>query len=76
MKIHSPLVWLMSLKDANSKLMTWKIKLDEYNFLIEYKKGTLNSNVLSRIRSKFEIVKTNDDISEKPFNIVHFISGD
>lgn len=75
---HKPLAWLMSLKDPNSKLMRWKIKLDEYNFEIEYKKGTLNSNAdaLSRIRPKFQITKTTEDIFEKSCNIVHCISKD
>lgn len=35
---HRPLVWLMSLKDPNSKLMRWKIKLDEFDFEIQYKR--------------------------------------
>lgn len=75
---HRPLTWLMSLKDPNSKLMRWRIKLDEYTYEIEYKKGTLNSNAdaLSRIRSKFEIFKTNNDIFDKPQNLVHCISQD
>lgn len=75
---HRPLTWLMNLKDPNSKLMRWRIKLDEYNYEIEYKKGTLNSNAdaLSRIRPKFEIINTNDDIFYKPQNLVHCISQD
>jgi len=39
----------MSLKDPNSKLMKWKIKLDEYNFDIKYKEGKLNTNGDRRI---------------------------
>lgn len=75
---HRPLTWLMSLKDPNSKLMRWRIKLDEYNYEIEYKKGTLNSNAdaLSRIRPNFQIIKTNENIFDKPQNLVHCISQD
>lgn len=75
---HRPLVWLMSLKDPNSKLMRWKIKLDEFNFEIEYKKGALNSNAdaLSRIKPKFQIVHTTEDIFEKPCNIAYLYSKD
>lgn len=75
---HRPLTWLMSLKDPNSKLMRWRIKLDEYDYEIEYKKGTLNSNAdaLSRIRPNFQLISTDDDIFEKPNNLLHCISLD
>lgn len=75
---HRPLVWLMSLKDPNSKLMRWKIKLDEYNFEISYKKGTLNNNAdaLSRIRQQFQIKETDKDIFAENHNLVHCISSD
>jgi len=71
---HRPLVWLMSLKEPSSKLLRWRIKLDEYNFEIKYKARKLNSNAeaLSRIRPPFEIINTND----KGQNIVHCISND
>lgn len=48
---HKPLQWLFSLKDPNSKLLRWRIKLEEYDYNIMYKKGKLNSNAdaLSRI---------------------------
>lgn len=75
---HQPLTWLMNLKDPSSKLMRWKIKLDEYSFDIEYKKGKFNTNAdaLSRIRPKFKILKTFDDIFDKPYHLVHCISKD
>lgn len=41
---HKPRTWLMNLKDPNSKLMRWRLKLDEYDFEIIYKKCTLKSN--------------------------------
>jgi hypothetical protein len=49
---HKPLTWIMSLKDPNSRLVRWRLKLEEYDYNIVYKKGTLNSNAdaLSRIR--------------------------
>lgn len=68
----------MSLKGPNSKLMRWRIKLDEYDYEIEYKKGTLNSNAdaLSRIRPEFQLITTNDDIFLKPNNLLHCVSLD
>ena len=75
---HRPLVWLMSLKDPNSKLLRWKVKLDEYDFEIRYKEGKLNTNAdaLSRIRSPTELIETRENIFEKNNNIVHCISND
>lgn len=48
---HRPLEWLMSLKDPSSKLVRWRLKLSEFDFKINYKKGTRNSNAdaLSRL---------------------------
>lgn len=50
---HKPLQWLMSLKDPNSKLVRWRLKLEEFDYEIVYKKGKLNSNAdaLSRIKT-------------------------
>ncbi|CAH4031639.1 unnamed protein product [Pieris brassicae] len=47
-----PLTWLMSLKDPNSKLTRWRLKLAEYDFNVVYKKGLQNTNadVLSRVK--------------------------
>lgn len=49
---HKPLTWLFSIKEPNSKLLRWRLKLEEYNYDIEYKKGKLNQNAdaLSRIQ--------------------------
>ena len=48
---HKPLTWLWSLKTPNSRLIRWRIKLDEYDFEIKYKKGKENSvaDALSRL---------------------------
>lgn len=48
---HKPLQWLFSLKEPNSKLVRWRLKLEEYDYNITYKKGKLNTNAdaLSRI---------------------------
>ncbi|CAH2088138.1 unnamed protein product [Euphydryas editha] len=49
---HRPLTWLMSLKDPNSKLTRWKLKLAEYDYEVIYKKGKQNTNAdaLSRVK--------------------------
>lgn len=48
---HKPLQWLFSLKEPNSKLVRWRLKLEEYDYEIIYKKGKLNTNAdaLSRV---------------------------
>jgi Reverse transcriptase (RNA-dependent DNA polymerase). len=48
---HRPLQWLFSLKEPNSKLVRWRLKLEEFEYEIIYKKGSLNKNAdaLSRI---------------------------
>jgi hypothetical protein len=48
---HKPLTWIMNVKDPGSRLLKWRIKLEEYDYEIVYKKGSLNTNAdaLSRI---------------------------
>lgn len=48
---HKPLLWIMNIKDPGSRLLRWRIKLEEYDYEIIYKKGALNTNAdaLSRI---------------------------
>lgn len=47
---HRPLQWLFNLKDANSRLMRWRIKLENYDYNIQYIKGKTNfvADALSR----------------------------
>ncbi|KAL0880701.1 hypothetical protein ABMA27_001917 [Loxostege sticticalis] len=47
---HRPLKWLFNHKDPSSKLQRWRLKLEEYDYEITYRKGKLNSaaDALSR----------------------------
>lgn len=49
---HKPLTWIMSLKEPNSKLVRWRLRLEEFDYEVIYKKGKLNTNAdaLSRIK--------------------------
>lgn len=49
---HRPLTWVMNLKEPNSKLIRWRLKLEEFNYEIIYKKGKANTNAdaLSRVK--------------------------
>ena len=49
---HQPLKWLHSLKEPNSRIIRWRILLDEFQFDIEYLSGKENrvADFLSRIK--------------------------
>lgn len=62
---HRPLVWLSSLKEPNAKLQRWRIRLNEYDFSIEYVKGKENvvADFLSRIdanKCEINVLQRND----------------
>lgn len=48
---HKPLQWLSSIKEPNMKLQRWKIRLEEFNFDVEYIAGKENrvADALSRV---------------------------
>jgi len=50
---HKPLTWVMNVKDPGSRLLRWRIHLEEFDYEITYKRGSQNSNAdaLSRIGS-------------------------
>ena len=47
---HRPLKWLFNHSDPSSKLQRWRLKLEEYEYEIIYRKGSLNraADALSR----------------------------
>ena len=42
---HNPLTWLSRVKDKNSKLLRWSLILQEFDMVIEHKKGSTHRNV-------------------------------
>lgn len=62
---HQPLVWLFNLKDPSSRLMRWRIKLEEYDYVIEYLKGTLNSTADALSRNPVLLVRWKHHITER-----------
>jgi hypothetical protein len=46
-----PLIWIFNVKDSSSRLVIWRLKLEEYDYDIVYKRGSSNTNAdaLSRI---------------------------
>lgn len=49
---HRPLAWLNSIKEPNSKLTRWKLRLAEFDYDIVYKNGKQNcvADALSRLK--------------------------
>ena len=35
---HKPVTWIMSVKDPGSRLLRWRIKLEEYDYEIVYRR--------------------------------------
>lgn len=48
---HRPLTWLFGVKDPGSRLIRWRLQLEEFEYEVVYKPGTQNTNsdALSRI---------------------------
>jgi len=47
---HKPLIWLFSVNDPGSRLIRWRLKLEEYDYEIIHRagKGNTNADALSR----------------------------
>jgi hypothetical protein len=48
---HKPLTWLFSVKDPSSRLLKWRLLLEEYEYSIIYKAGKRNVNADSLSRN-------------------------
>lgn len=65
---HRPLKWLFNHKDPGSKLQRWRLKLEEYEYEIVYRKGKLNSaaDALSRYPVNPVYPTNKDDLNPNP----------
>jgi hypothetical protein len=47
---HKPLTWMFNVKDPSSRLLRWRLLLEEYDYNVEYKAGkrNVNADALSR----------------------------
>jgi hypothetical protein len=50
---HKPLTWIMNVKDPGSRLLRWRIKIEEYDYDVVCRKGALNTNAdaLKRVKT-------------------------
>lgn len=56
---HKPLTWLFNVKDPGSRLVRWRLALEEYSYEIIYKPGKLNQNADCLSRPPLTISETN-----------------
>lgn len=69
---HRPLVWLFNVKEPGSKLIRWRLKLEEYDYTIIYKSGKQNTNADSLSRISLNALET-ESILNNPGDIDNVI---
>lgn len=62
---HKPLIWLFNVKDPGSRLVRWRLKLEEYDYEIVYKQGRLNSN--ADTLSRYPVCVLNQNLNETTY---------
>lgn len=65
---HKPLQWLFSLKEPNSRLVRWRLQLEEFDYNVVYKKGTCNTNADALSRIELNALE-NDSVTGNPGDI-------
>ena len=63
---HKPLTWVSNAKDPSSRLLRWRLKLEECDYDIIYKPGTKNTNADALSRISMTEVKPVTEISSVP----------
>jgi hypothetical protein len=59
---HKGLTWIFNVKDPSSRLMSWKLLLEEYDYEIEYRAGQRNCNADSL--SCYPVQSLNNNVEE------------
>jgi transposase InsO family protein len=60
---HRPLIWLFNVKDPGSRLIRWRLKLEEYDYEIVHKAGKMNANA--------DALSRNPIVEDSHINNVH-----
>jgi len=59
---HKPLIWLFSVNDPGSRLIRWRLKLEEYDYEIIHKAGRANANADALSRNvKYDTCKGEEE---------------
>ena len=62
---HKPLQWICNNKDTSSRLMRWRLKLEDYDYEIKYKPGVKNCNADALSRYPVNVVEKSDDVAQE-----------
>lgn len=66
---HRPLTWLFKCKDPSSRLIRWRLKLEEFSYEIRYKPGRINANVDALSRNPVQVnCQTENRKEEEHYN--------
>ncbi|RWS19958.1 pol polyprotein-like protein, partial [Leptotrombidium deliense] len=57
---HHPLCWLMKVRDPSSRLTRWSLRLQEFEFDIRHKRGSIHFNADCLSRFPMEVADTGD----------------
>lgn len=72
---HQPLKWMMNVKDPGSRILRWRLLLEEYDFEVVHKAGKrhVNEDCLSRITlfAKLEAESIDEDRKIKLIKEMH-----
>lgn len=61
---HKPLQWMMTMKEPNSRLTRWRLRLSEYDFSVIYKKGKSNTNADALSRIEIHAIEATSSIEQ------------
>lgn len=64
---HKPLQWLFNCKDPGSRLVRWRLRLEEFDYNIVHKKGKINTNADALSRFPVNLIEKQHLPSPNPF---------
>ena len=67
---HAPLRYLNELRHKNSRLARWSLELIEYNYTVQYKPGSRNTNADSLSRMYVDSIPDTKDINISEFDFI------